>query len=40
MPNRRQPGRMTDARYLIYLHAMDQPIPTHLFNRVFQETQA
>ena len=40
MTDRRTPGRLTDARYLIYLHAMEQRIPTHLFNRVFQETKA
>jgi hypothetical protein len=40
MHDRRQHGRMTDERYLMYLHYTDQPIPRELMARVFEETKA
>ena len=40
MTDRRGKARMTDARYLMYLHFIDAPIPRELMARVFNETTA
>jgi hypothetical protein len=40
MHDQRGKARMTDARYLMYLHFIDAPIPRELISRVFEETKA